>query len=296
MISQELMREVRRLQIRSRRRVEGLFAGEWLSAFKGQGVEFAEVREYEPGDDVRSIDWNVTARTGIPHIKRFVEERQQTVLILVDLSGSSRFGSSVRDKRQLEVEVAAMLALAATQANDRVGLVLFTDRVEQFVPPRKGRTHIMRMLRELLAFEPAGRGTDIRAALEFVGHVQRRRASVFIVSDFMNNPKGEDGYESALKLLAKRHDVVAVTCSDPLEHELPPVGLIDLVDAESDRHVVLDAGSRFARVRYGSTASRFERELKETLGRCGVDRVDVSTDRPFVKDLLVYFKSRERRR
>src|SRR4051812_26299740 len=221
MLTDELMREVRRLQVRTRRRVEGLFAGEYHSAFKGRGIEFADVREYEPGDDVRSIDWNVTARTGRTFIKRFTEERELTVILAVDLSGSGTFGSSGKSKSRTAVELAAVLALAAATNNDRVGLLIFTDQVELFLPPRKGRTHLLRLLRELLNFGPRSRGTDVAGAVDHLSRMLRKRALVFLVSDFLAPP-----FERELRLASKKHELIAVSIADPRETEMPKAGLI----------------------------------------------------------------------
>jgi uncharacterized protein (DUF58 family) len=293
MLTEELMREVRRLQVRTRRRVEGLFAGEYHSAFKGRGIEFAEVREYEAGDDVRAIDWNVTARAGKPFIKRFIEERELTVMLAVDLSRSGAFGSAGRPKNRLAVELGAVLALAATQNNDRVGLLIFTDRIELFVPPRKGRTHVLRLLRELLNFEPRGGGTDIAGAVDHLGRVLTKRAVVFLVSDFLAPP-----FEAELKVAARRHEVIAVTVSDPRESALPEgvSGLIEVADAETGQRTLIDAGSRASRERYRAAAREAEGSLARTLAKARVDQIRVSTDRPFVSDLARYFKMRERRR
>src|SRR4051812_31677746 len=210
MLTEELMREVRRLQVRTKRRVEGLFAGEYHSAFKGRGIEVADVRDYEPGDDVRSIDWNVTARVGRPFIKGFVEERELTVILAVDLSGSGAFGTAGKAKSRIAVELAAVLALAAAQNNDRVGLLIFTERVELFLPPRKGRTHILRVMRELLNFEPRGRGTDVAGAVGHLARMLRKRALVFVVSDFL-----APAFERELRLASRRHEVIAVSVADP---------------------------------------------------------------------------------
>jgi uncharacterized protein (DUF58 family) len=296
MLTQELMREVRHLQIRTRRRVSDLFAGEYHSAFKGRGIEFSDVREYEPGDDVRAIDWNVTARAGKPFIKRFVEERQLTVLLAIDASASGRFASTGRPKATLAAEVGAVLALAAARNNDRAGLLLFTDRVERYDPPRKGRLAVLRVLRDLVGFEPSGRGTDLRVPLEHAVKVHRRRSILFLVSDFAQFAEGEGGFGPMLRRVRQRHEVVAVRITDPRELELPRLGLLDVVDPETGRRELLDA--RSARVRRAYTArSRAHRAAVEAACRAArVDLVDISTDRPFVHDLAVYFERRERRR
>lgn len=299
MLTQELMREVRRLQVRTRRRVEGLFAGEYHSAFKGRGIEFADVRAYEPGDDVRAIDWNVTARLGHPHIKRFIEERELSVVIAVDLSASGAFSSAggpkARPKRRLAVETAAVLALSAATNSDRTGLCVFTADVELFIPPAKGRTHTLRLMRELLNFEPRQAGTDISAALNHLGHVLKRRGIVFVISDFIH-PGGPLGFESAVRLLARRHEVIAIQITDPRERRLPDVGLVEVADRETGETRWFDTSSRRVRESYEAAAIRREGELQRVLARAEVDRVALSTDTPFVPELIRYFRLRERRR
>jgi len=299
MLTQELMKEVRRLQVRTRRRVDGLFAGEYHTAFKGRGMEFADVREYEPGDDVRAIDWNVTARTGKTFIKRFIEERELTVTLAVDLSRSGAFGSAIgpnsRLKRQLAVESAAVLALSAATNSDRVGLVIFTDRIELIVPPAKGRKHVLRVLRELLNFEPESHGTDIATVLHELGHVLPRRGLVFVVSDFLESPSAAP-IETPLRMLARRHEVIAVQIADKRESDLPSAGLIELVDAETGETGWLDTSSRSARAAYSQAAANREQRLLRTLTHAKVDRVRLTTDRPFVPEFARYFRLRERRR
>lgn len=286
----ELAREVRRLQIAARRRVNDLFAGEYHSAFKGHGIEFAEVREYEPGDDVRTIDWNVTARTGKPFIKRFVEERQLTVIVCVDVSASGLFGTRGRFKRRLEIECAAVLAMAATRNQDRVGLQVFSERVERFIPPAKGSIHCQRLIRDLLAHRPAARGTSIAAAVEHLTHMLKRRSVIFLISDFESPP-----YDKQLRTLAQRHDVVAVTVSDPAEASLPSLGLVDVIDPETGRLRVLDlSGSR--RRSYASTRARTREARDRMIASTGADHIALRTDRPFVADIAAYFRKREHRR
>jgi uncharacterized protein (DUF58 family) len=305
-LTEELMREVRRLQVRTKRRVEGLFAGEYHSAFKGRGIEFAEVREYEAGDDVRAIDWNVTARTGKPFIKRFIEERELTVMLAVDLSRSGAFGSGGKSKARVIAELAAVLALAAVQNNDRVGLMVFTDTVELFLPARKGRMHVLRVLRELLNFEPAGRGTDIAGAVEHLGRVLSKRSVVFLISDFLVAGGASDGeraarvadMERALRVAGRKHELIAVTVTDPREMRLPAGGggLVEIEDAETGERVVMDAGSRRARERFAAVAREDDAALGRSLSRARVDRIAVTTDKPFVPELVRYFKLKERRR
>lgn len=297
MLTQELMREVRRLQVRTKRRVEGLFAGEYHTAFKGRGIEFADVREYEPGDDVRTIDWNVTARTGKPFIKRFVEERELTVFLAVDLSASESFLSTdgPRTKRRIAIETAAVLALSASANHDRVGLCIFTEDIELYVPPGKGRGNSLRLLRELLSFEPKARGTNIDRALLRLGHVLPRRGTLFLISDFLA-PGGPSSFETSLRLLSRKQEVIAIQITDPRERELPNVGLVEVVDPETGEHRLLDTASRRVRTQYGAAAAQRDAELSKLFGRTETDRVVLSTARPFVQDLVRYFQMRERRR
>lgn len=295
MLTQELMKEVRRLQVRTKRRVQGLFAGEYHSAFKGRGIEFADVREYEPGDDVRAIDWNVTARAGRPFIKRFVEERELTVVLAVDLSASGVFSSSdgLRMKNRVAVEAAAALAFSASINHDRVGLCLFTDEVELFVPPGKGRVHTLRVLRELLNFQPRARGTDIAGAALHLGRILTRRGTIFVISDFLSKV---ETLETPLRLLARKHEVVALQIQDPRERTLPNVGLVEAVDPESGAVRLLDTASRRVREAYATHTARRDAELAAMFARAKIDRVELSTARPFVSDLERYFRMKERRR
>jgi uncharacterized protein (DUF58 family) len=290
------MKEVRRLQIRSSRRVDALFAGEYHSAFRGQGIEFADVREYAPGDDVRTIDWNVTARSGRTHVKRFIEERQLTVILAIDQSASGGFASAGRLKSEIAIEVGAVLALAATKNNDRVGLALFTDHIESFVPPRKGRGHILRLMRDMLEFRPQGHGTDIPTTLLSLRTLLRRRALIFLISDFLAPPAGEAGFDRALRRLAMRHEVIAVRITDPRDREIPSAGVVRTIDPESGRTAWIDTSSGRVRRALAARAAAHESALTATLRRARVDRVDVSTNRPFVADLARYFELRERGR
>ncbi|MEZ6243608.1 MAG: DUF58 domain-containing protein [Phycisphaerales bacterium] len=299
MLTEELMREVRRLEVRARRRVDELFAGEYHSAFRGQGVEFAEVREYEPGDDVRSIDWNVTARTGRPFVKRFTEERQLSVVLVLDLSASTLFGSGDRPKARLMAEMSAVLALAASRNADRAGLLTFSDQVELYLPPRKGRTHVQRLIREVLDTEPRGRGRAMPDALAMLRRVLSRHSVVFLVSDFLDEDSAGDAepaWELPLRLLARRHDVTALRVTDPRELDPPRLGLIEVHDPETGRRVLADMGSRSVRRRHRVRMIESERHLEQRLGRAKVDLVRLSTDRPFVDDLHAYFRRREGRR
>jgi len=291
MIPSEVMQQIRRIQIRTSRMVDEILSGQYESVFKGQGMEFKEVREYVPGDDVRAIDWNVTARTGHPYVKLLVEERELTVMLLVDASGSGRFGSRTRFKNQLAAELCAMLAFSAIKNNDKVGLIVFTDRVELYVPPSKGRKHVLRVIREVLYFRPRGTGTDIPAALHYMNSVVRRRAVAFLVSDFM----AED-YETALRIANRRHDMIAVMVRDPREEELPAVGLAHVRDAETGREVLVNTNDPAVREAYAKAARRRAREREEIFRRTGVDAMQTWTDRPYVDEIYRFFRMRERRR
>jgi uncharacterized protein (DUF58 family) len=253
-------------------------------------MEFDEVREYSPGDDVRSIDWNVTARTGKPHIKRYVEERELTVLLLVDLSASGAFGSRTQLKNEVAAELCALLAFSAIKNNDKVGVVAFTDRVEKFIPPKKGASHVLRVVRDLLNFAPKGRGTDLAAALEFVGRVARRRSIVFLISDFLAH-----GYLKPLRLVAGRHDLVALALTDPREQELPNVGLVELEDPESGERVTLDTSNPGVRQRFKALARVRDKERQELFRANGVDEVRVLAGHDYVRDLMSLFRKREGR-
>jgi uncharacterized protein (DUF58 family) len=286
----EILQRVRRLEIRTRRLVEESLAGSYHSVFRGRGMEFSEVREYEPGDDVRTIDWNVSARLGHPFVKKFVEERELTVVLMVDASGSSRFGTGTSTKLSLSAEIAALLAFSAIRNQDRVGLLLFTDRIENYVPPRKGRQHGLRVLRDVLAADPRGRGTDLRLALEYLQNVATKRAVVFLLSDFQ-----DEGYERALRVAARKHDVTALRVMDPREMTLPPVGLVAVRDPETGDVGVVDGGSRRVREAYARRASDRDESVRRTLQSCGVDLLEVSTAEPYEVPLVRFFRERARR-
>ncbi len=286
----DLLRSVRRIEIKTRRLVNDVLAGEYHSVFKGRGMEFEEVREYEQGDDVRTIDWNVTARTGIPHVKRFKEERELTVLLAVDVSSSGKFGTSGRQKNEMATELSALLAFSAIRNNDRVGLVLFTDRVERFIPPKKGKEHVMRLIRELLAFEPKGDGTDLSGALDFVGRVQRRRAVVFLISDFLG-----ENYEQALRSVNRRHDLLTISVTDPRELELPPVGFLELQDAETGEVIVIDTTDIRFQEQYKTTNIGARLSLQDRLRRLDVDHIPLLTNEDYVNPLIRFFHERSKR-
>jgi uncharacterized protein (DUF58 family) len=270
--------------------VNSLFSGEYRSVFKGQGMEFSEVREYQPGDEVRSIDWNVTARMRRPYVKRYIEERELTVMLAVDLSGSERFGTRQRFKSELASELAAVLAMSAIRNNDRVGVLLFSDRVEHVVPPRKGRKHALRLIRDLLVFEPVGRGTNIAGATEYLNRMLAHKTIIFVVSDFLDS-----NIERPLKLLAQRHDVVAVTVEDPSEVTLPDVGLARLVDPETGELFDVDTSDAGVRAAYESAVAAERDARQHLLRRLAIDEVAVRTDGSIVEPLFRFFRARETR-
>ena len=292
MLTDDLIARIRRIEITTRKLVNDSFAGEYQSVFKGRGMEFDEVRQYHPGDDVRTIDWNVTARTGEPYVKSFIEERELTVMLAVDVSGSGDFGTRNRFKRELAVELAAVMSFAATTNNDKVGLLLFTDRVESLVPPRKGRSHVLRMVRDLLVFQPVGSGTDIRLGLDTVHQMLKRRSIVFLVSDFLADP---ESYRQAMLVTNRRHDVVAFDLNDPLEYEIADVGLLALEDAESGQLRWVDTGSKEWKREFTDRVARLEEGKREVFTAAGVDRISVTTERDYVAEVGAFFKDRLRR-
>lgn len=289
MIPKDLTRKIRYIQIYTSKAVNDSLAGEYESRFKGRGMEFDEVREYRIGDDIRTIDWNVTARTGEPHVKVFVEERELTVILMVDLSASGTFGSIKQTKNEVAAEVCALLAFSAIKNNDKVGLIVFTDRVEMFIPPAKGTTHVLRVIRELLDFSPEQKQTDISAAIEFLGRVTTKRAVVFLVSDFL-----EEGFESRLPVLNKRHDLIAISITDPREKKMPKVGLIELEDAETGELVLIDTGSPALRRQYESLSSWRQKKLKDLFQSSGIAHLEIQTGSDYVRDLVLFFRTRQR--
>ncbi len=291
MIPPDLIKRIREIQIYTSRAVNASFAGQYESVFRGRGMQFDEIREYTPGDDIRAIDWNVTARTGKPFIKRFTEERELTVLFAVDLSASGEFGTVNKLKNELAAEFCAVLAFAAAKNNDKVGLLIFTDRVELFIPPKKGSRHMLRLIRELLAFRMPPRRTNIPLALDYIAKVARRRATVFLVSDFL-----ETDFKKPLGLLNKRHDVVAVPVRDRVELALPALGLLELQDAETGEILLVDTSSRSFRTQYGDHSSRRFNELKGLLRSLNVDMIPIMTDKQYINDLVQFFHMRHRRR
>ncbi len=291
MIPKEILKKVNLIEIQTRNIVNSLFAGEYHSAFKGQGMEFAEVREYQQGDDVRSIDWNVTARIGQPYIKIYDEERELTVLLVVDASASGAFGSALQMKGEIGVEISALLAFSAIKNNDRVGLLIFTDEVEVFIPPKKGRKHVLRVIRELLYFQPRSKGTSIAQALQYLNRVMHRRSVVFLISDFF-----DFDYEQALQMIRRRHDLIAVNLVDPRERNLPDVGFITLQDAESGQQVVVDTHQVSVRELFALKQSAEEERQGQMFRKLGIDEIRVNTSESYVEPLVHFFRTRMQHR
>lgn len=290
MIDAELIKKIRQIQIYTSHIVSTNFAGQYESVFKGRGMQFEEVREYTPGDDVRTIDWNVTARAGKPYVKRFVEEREMTVMLVVDLSASGEFGTVGRLKNELAAEFCAVLAFAAVRNNDKVGLIIFTDEIELFIPPKKGSGHVLRLIRELLYFKMPKKKTNIPMALDYLARVTKKKATVFLVSDFI-----AADFKKELSLINRRHDVVAVAVRDPAEIEMPSVGLVEFVDAETGEVMLVDTSSRKFRGRFGSDSAKRAGELAGLLRSINVDCIDIRTDKPYIHDLIKFFHMRHRR-
>ena len=290
MIPREILKQVRRVEIATRGLVNDVFSGEYHSVFKGRGMNFAEVREYQHGDDIRTIDWNVTARAGTPFVKMFDEERELTVMLVVDVSASGEFGSRSRMKGEVAVEICAVLAFSAITNNDKVGLIIFSDRIEKFVPPRKGRRHGLRVLRELLYFQPEGRGTDVAGALGYLARVVRRRAVVFVVSDFFDT-----GYQKALAVAGRRHDTVVIRMGDPRERELPAVGYIELEDAETGEQLTVNVSDPAFREAFDHDVTETRTTLEREFRKTGIDVIELSTDRPYADRLMRFFRQRAKR-
>jgi uncharacterized protein (DUF58 family) len=290
MLPAEILKKVRRIEIRTNRLVNESLAGEYHSVFKGRGMEFSEVREYQFGDDIRNIDWNVTSRMGHPYVKKHVEERELTVMLLVDFSASGEFGTRRQFKREIAAEICALLAFSAIKNSDRVGLVAFSDRIEKFLSPRKGKDHVLRVIREVLCFRPEGRATDLGLALQFLYRTVTKRSVVFVISDFL-----AEGYEQPLRVAARKHDVIAVTITDPREEDLPPIGLLDLEDAETGERVLVDASDRRTRERFRIWAAG-RRAAREALFRANaIDNLELFTDRSYDAPLVRFFHKRARR-
>lgn len=290
MLSKDLIKAVRRLEIVARRAVNDQLAGQYHSVFKGRGMDFSDVREYQPGDDVRVIDWNVSARMDSLFVKQFVEERELTVMLLVDASASQSFGSRARRKRETAAELAALLAFSAIKNNDRVGLLTFTDRVESFLPPKKGRKHVLRVISEVLNTDPGHRGTDIRGAIEHLSRIVRKRAVVFVISDFM-----DDGYERALNVAGRRHEIIPIVVSDPMEQTLPDMGLVNFEDPESGQVITVDTSSAAVRAAYDRMMSRRSQDRDKTFRRMRIEPIGVRTGSSYIEPLVNYFKLRARR-
>lgn len=290
MLSRDLRRQMRRLQLRARRAVEDLLGGAYRSVFKGSGIAFEEVREYQPGDDIRGIDWNVTARMGHPFVKRFIEERELTLLLVLDVSASQRFGTRAQTKREVAAELAALLAFCAIANNDKVGLVAVSDRIEKFVPPRKGTRHALRLMRDILFHEPVHPGTNLRTGIDFFNRVLRRRAIVFLMSDFHDT-----GFEKAFRRAARRHDLIAVYHGDALEEQWPAVGLVDVRDSETGQTVLVDTSNPEFREAHLAAARARRAMIRQLANAAGADWIDVSTDGTHLDALLRFFRLRERR-
>jgi len=291
MSTSELLKKVRQIEIKTKGLSNHIFAGEYHTAFKGRGMAFSEVREYHTGDDVRSIDWNVTARYNTPFIKVFEEEREMTVMMLIDVSASGNFGTSKQFKRELATELAAILAFSAIKNNDKVGVIFFTDKVEKFIPPKKGKSHILRIIREVLAFQPNGKGTNVSKALEYFNSVIKKRSICFILSDFMSS-----SFEKPLKIASKKHDIVALRIDDKREHNLPNVGLVAMEDAETEELIFVDTANK--KIRSDFSKNRLEKIdlLKKLFPASGIDLIDITTGTDYVKPLINFFKTRGSRR
>jgi len=290
MIPKEILKKVKRIEITTRGLVNDVFSGEYHSVFKGRGMEFSEVREYQVGDDIRSIEWNVTARMGHPFVKIFEEERELTVMLLVDVSSSGNFGTVERMKGEIATEICALLAFSAIKNNDKVGLIVFTDKVEKFVPPKKGKAHVLRVIRELLFHEPEGTQTNIGDALEYLSRIAKRRSVVFLVSDFINI-----GYEKALSIANKKHDIVAITITDPRELELPDVGFIELEDAETKEVILVDTSYADTRTSYHNATSKDVIQRTKLFQSLDIDHIDIKTNESYVEPLIRFFRMRARR-
>ncbi len=289
-ISPEMIKKIRDIQIKTNHLVNHLMAGEYVSAFKGSGMEFREVREYQPGDDIRLIDWNVTARMGHPYIKEFREERELTVMLLVDVSSSGNFGSTEKLKNEVSAEIASILAFAAIKNNDKVGLIIFSDQIEHYILPQKGRAHIWNVIRTILNFTPEGKKTDIKLPLEFLLKVQKRKSVAFLISDFQ-----AEGYDQNLKLARQKHDLVAISIKDPRESILPNVGWVNLEDSETGETLLIDTGDKDFVKNFFQWAEKERNQLKNRFQSFGIDLIEIQTDKPLIKPIIQYFKFREKK-
>lgn len=290
MISKEILKKVRKIEIRTKGMVNSIFGGEYQSAFKGRGMAFSEVREYTYGDDIRMIDWNVTARTGDPFIKIFEEEREQTLMLCIDISPSGVFGSRGQSKMELAIEICAVLAFSAIKNSDKVGMILFTDRVEKVIPPKKGRIHVLRLIREMLTTEPVGHGTDISEALSYLNRLLNRRAVVILASDFQDRE-----YDRQIKITNRKHDLVNILITDPLEDELPDLGLIPLHDAETGEEFLIDSSNKKARLAYAKRRNKEKQVLRDRFMRMKIDTIELQTNQSYLKPLRMFFQRRLKR-
>ena len=290
MLTKELLKQVRQIEIRTKGLVNQVFSGEYHSVFKGRGMEFSEVREYQYGDDIRNIDWNVTARLGHPYIKVFEEERELTVMLLVDLSGSLMFGSVSKTKQRIAAELTAILAFSALKNNDKVGLILFTDKIEKFVPPRKGKKHVLRIIRDVLSFEPEGKATNLKGALEYMNNTIKKKSIAFLLSDFM-----DEGYEKILRIVGRKHDLIGIVLDDRREKEIPNIGLVKLSDAETGAERWIDTGSKRVRTQMLSDRNEREKIRNSIFVKSNLDRIEVTTGSNYIQPLVQFFRRREKR-
>lgn len=291
MLPKDLVKKIRQIQIKTNRLVDETLGGEYHSLFKGQGMEFSEVREYQDGDDIRTVDWNVTSRTGKLFVKKYVEERELTVLIAVDVSGSFQFGSTGRFKNDLAAELAALFAFSAIKNNDRVGLILFSDKVEKYLPPAKGTKHVLHVIRELLYFKPSGRGTDLNGALQYLNRIARKKSVVFLISDFSG-----DNYEKVMRITNRKHDLVVIKIYDPREREIPSVGLMRLKDNETGEEIIIDSSSKEFRETLAAKWKESDMKLSDFLDRSGIDYLTLDDSQQYIKTIVKFFKKRTLRR
>jgi uncharacterized protein (DUF58 family) len=288
MDTKELLKKVRKIEIKTRRLSDHIFSGEYHTSFKGRGMTFSEVRQYQFGDDVRAIDWNVTARYNEPYIKVFEEERELTMILMVDVSGSESFGTKSQMKNEIVTEIAATMAFSATQNNDKIGLILFSDQIELYIPPKKGKSHVLRIIRELIEFKPKSQKTDLAMVLKFLSSVMKKKAIVFMISDFMTN----QGYEQTLKIASKKHDITGIRVFDVREEKMPDIGMVHMLDAESGQTALINTGSKSVRMNYEKAYREKVNYFKETFSKCGSGVVNTRVDESYVTKLLGYFKSR----
>ena len=291
MSTSSLLKKVRKIEIKTRGLSNHIFAGEYNTAFKGKGMAFSEVREYQSGDDVRSIDWNVTARYNSPYIKIFEEEREMTVMLLVDVSGSGNFGTKQQFKREIATELSAVLAFSAIKNNDKVGVIFFSDIIEEFVPPKKGKSHILRIIRQILSFKPQNKKTNISQAIEYFNNVMKKRCICFILSDYISS-----SFEKPLRVASKKHDVVALKVSDKREKTIPNIGIVPFKDSETEKVILLDTSSKLVRETFQKKQKEKQSEIEKLFPRCGVDLININTGEDYVKPLINFFKNRDRRR